>query len=93
MMSTCRTEHTKSLLLTAVLFLPISPINIVAANKVVTFQYQPETATCRSLTSEWWDIDLLDFQVDCGNANHGCTLGHSIMIDAECTWNVECCHR
>lgn len=57
---------------------------LTSATRVVTFKYVDDSATCGDSASDYFDFDLLDFNVDCGNANHGCTPGHSIMIWGEC---------
>ena len=79
-----RSLNNTTLLSTATLLLLLACMSTTTQARVVTFQYQENTATCKSLSKESWDIELGNIYVDCGNANHGCTAGHSIMIDADC---------
>ena len=84
MFSVKSTIAARSLLLALCFYLAITKTEA----RVVAYQYQEGSASCKSLSGDWWDIDLGHVMIDCGNANHGCTAGHSMLIDADCTYSI-----
>lgn len=53
----------------------------VASSRIVTFKYVEDSATCGS--GDAFDLRLENIHIDCGNANHGCTPGHSMLLYGE----------
>ncbi|CAB9497519.1 expressed unknown protein [Seminavis robusta] len=68
---------------TSLLLLLSSSIRTASATRVLAFKWLEGSGTCYNKFhngNEKWDIEMNNFHVDCGNRNHGCTPGHSVMI-------------
>jgi hypothetical protein len=52
------------------------------ATRVVAYKFLEGTGYCSK--SDTFNLQLGEFHIDCGNANHGCTPGHNIMIYGDC---------
>jgi len=48
--------------------------------RVVTYQYVQDSGLCEVLTGDYWDVEMGDFYIDCGNANQGVRQGSCVGL-------------